>query len=110
MSLTDHQIAQLNNSDRLELMRERIKSNLHRAYESSAQRYNYKSRNITFRPGQEVYRRNHILSSFKNNINAKFCKKFLRCRVVKAVGNNMYELETLQGQPLGHYHAKDIKV
>lgn len=109
-SLTDHQIDQINRSDKLELMRERIKENTHQAYISSAKRYNQRARIVKFLPGQEVYRRNHTLSDFKNNINAKFCKKFLKCRVVKPVGNNMYELETLQGKPLGNFHAKDIKI
>lgn len=108
-SLTDHQILQLNKSDKMSMMREKIKENMHRAHESSSRKYNARSRVIKFQPGQEVYRRNFILSDFKNNINAKFAKKFLKCRVVRPVGNNMYELETFQGKPLGHYHAKDIK-
>lgn len=109
-SLNDHQILDLNKNDRMELMREEIKRNLHQAFETSAKRYNVKARVVRFLPGQEVYRRNHVLSDFKNNINAKFCRKFLKCRVVRPIGNNMYELENLQGKPIGHYHAKDIKI
>lgn len=109
-SLTDHQILQMNKTDKLKLMREKVQKNLHNAYENSAKRYDQRARLVKFLPGQEVYRRNHMLSDFKNNVNAKFCKKFLKCRIVKPIGNNMYELETLQGKPLGNYHAKDIKV
>lgn len=50
-----------------------------------------------------------MLSSFEKNVNAKFCKKFSKCRIHRVVGNNMYELETLSGLPLGVYHSKDIK-
>lgn len=28
---------------------------------------------------------------------------------MRVIGNNMYELESLNGIPLGIYHAKDIK-
>lgn len=109
-SLTDHEVVELGRNDKLELMREQIKQNLKVAYDKSAERYNRGARLVRFIPGQEVYRRNTILSNFSKNINAKFCKKFLRCRVAKAVGNNMYELETLQGKPIGTYHVKDIKI
>lgn len=109
-SLADHQIVQLQKGDKLSLLRESIRENMHKAYETSAKRYNKRARVVKFTPGQEVYRRNHALSDFRNNINAKFSKKFLRCRIRKPVGNNMYELETLQGRPLGCHHAKDIKI
>lgn len=61
-------------------------------------------------PGQEVYRRNTVWSDFGKNINSKFCKKFIKCRVIRPIGNNMFELESLQGKPFGVYHSKDIKL
>lgn len=109
-SLTDHQITNLDRNDKLEIIRQQIKENMKKAYEKSAERYNKRARKISFVPGQEVYRRNTTLSDFSKNRNAKFCRKFLKCRVVRPVGNNMYELETLQGKSLGPYHVKDIKV
>lgn len=110
LSLSDHKIIQGNRNEKLKLIREKNKENLYKAYERSAARYKKKARNIQFRPGQEVYRRNSVLSDFKSNINAKFCRMFLKCRVVKPVGNNMYELESLNGKSIGIFHVKDIKV
>lgn len=81
-----------------------------KAYEKSAERYNKRARLVKFIPGQEVYRRNIVQSNFAKNLNSKFCKKFLRCRVVRPVGNNMCELETMDGKGIGVYHVKDIKV
>ena len=76
-----------------------------KAYETSAKTYNLKARKLKFTPGQEVF----VLSDFKRNINAKFCRKFIKCRIRRVLGNNMYEVETLQGKSLGIVHAKDIK-
>lgn len=108
-SLDDHEIYTLNHKDRLELIRSKIKENLAVAYDKGARTYNKRSREVRFLPGQEVFKRNFVQSNFAKNINAKFCRKFTKCRIVKAVGNNIYELETLQGKSLGNWHAKDIK-
>lgn len=98
-SLCDHELKELERSDKLAIIREKIKSNIHESYEKSAQRYNKRARNVRFVPGQEVYRRNTILSDFEKGRNSKF-----------SIGNNMYELETLQGKKIGIFHVKDIKV
>lgn len=109
-SLSDHEISHVENKDRLEIIREKIKKNMHEAYEKSALRYNQRARNIKLVPGQEVYRRNTVLSDFGKNLNSKFCRKFIKCRVLRPIGNNMYELESLQGSPIGVFHSKDIKL
>lgn len=109
-SMSDHDIKTLlKRNEQLESIRDKIMENMHKAYERSAERYNKRARVVKFIPGQEVFRRNNVLSDFKNNINAKFCRKFLKCRVVKPIGGNMYELQSLQGKPIGVYHVKDIK-
>lgn len=108
-SLSDGELYMLERKDRINLLRDRMKENLHHAYEKSAVRYNRKARVVRFLPGQEVYKRNFVLSSFKDNRNAKFCRKFIKCRISDVLGNNMYKLETLSGESLGDYHAKDIK-
>lgn len=108
-ALDDSELMILDNADRIRLIRENIKDNRHKAFEKSALRYNQGARLVRFVPGQEVFKRNFVLSDFKNNINAKFCRKFTKCRVLKVIGNSMYELGTLAGKPLGVFHAKDIK-
>ncbi|XP_059223269.1 uncharacterized protein LOC131997034 [Stomoxys calcitrans] len=108
-SLTEHEILQMGKTDRMTLIRERIKENKHKAFETSSRRYNQRARVVKFIPGQEIYRRNYVLSDFGKNLNAKFARKFTKCRISGMVGNNMYELEDLQGRPLGVAHAKDLK-
>ncbi|BFF88774.1 uncharacterized protein DMAD_07695 [Drosophila madeirensis] len=100
-SLTEHEVHALDPADKCHIIRERIKANLHQAYERSSQRYNKRARIFFANPGQEVYRRNFTLSDFGKSNNAKFAQKFLKCRVVRPVGNNAYELEDLAGMPVG---------
>lgn len=91
------------------IYRAQVQETLHRAYEKSAKQYNLKARDVQFAAGQEVFKRNFVLSDFAKNLNAKFCRRYTKCRVVRPVGQCLYELETLQGNPLGVFHAKDIK-
>lgn len=109
-SLTDHEILGLPASEKLEIIRQKIRENMHGAYERTSERYNKRARHAKFVPGQEVFRRNNILSDFEKNRNSKFCRKFIKCRILKPIGNNMYELENMQGKSIGIFHAKDIKV
>lgn len=94
---------------KMELMRDKIRENLHQAYLKNEKKYNMRSRKVKFIPGQEIYRRSFQQSDFKNNFNAKLGSKFIKCRVVKPVGNCLYELEDLKGKSLGVFHGKDLK-
>lgn len=105
-SMCDHEIVDMKQNERLESIREKIKRNMHEAFERSARRYNERARNVKLIPGQEVFRRNNVLSDFEKCKSSKFSRKFLKCIILRPVGNNMFELESLQGI----YHVKDIKV
>lgn len=94
---------------KMDIVRQRMKHNLHKAYLRNDKTYNIRSRAIKFIPGQEVFRRNFQQSEFKNNYNAKLARKFLKCRIVRPVGNSLYEVEDLKGKLLGVFHAKDLK-
>ncbi|KAM8701682.1 hypothetical protein ACLKA7_000915 [Drosophila subpalustris] len=95
-ALEDALIAPLARSEKQQIYRARIQETLHRAYERAERTYNLKTRSIKYLPGQEVYKRNFVLSDFRRNVNSKFCRKYVKCRIVRAVGNSLYELETLQ--------------
>lgn len=97
-------------SDRIAFVHEKLRENLARSHKQYEKQYNLRSRDIKFILGQEVFKRNFTLSDKGKNINAKFCKKFIKCRVRAIVGRNRYELEDLTGKKsLGVYHAKDIR-
>lgn len=96
-------------SDRLQHIRDRIRENLNVAHEKASRTYNTRARPVHFVEGQEVFRKNHSQSDFKKGINAKFCPKFIKCRIRKKVGNSLYDIEDLQGKYIGKYHASDIR-
>lgn len=74
-SLTDHDNLKIDKNDRMELIREKIRTNMHEAYERSEKRYNQRARSIKFVPDQEVYRRNYVLSDFSKCFKAKFARR-----------------------------------
>ena len=67
-----------------------------------------RTRKINFKPGQEIYRRNFAVSDATKNINAKFLRKWLPCRVVRPVGQVYYEVEGKDGKKIGQFHVKDL--
>lgn len=71
--------------------------------------YNLRSKAIEFKEGDEVFRRNFKQSDFQTGYNAKLGPKFVKARIRRKLGNANYELEDLQGNFIGHYHAKDIR-
>lgn len=88
----------------------RVMQNLEAAYDRHGKAYNARSREVSFRIGQEVYRRNFLVSNFAKGQNAKLGKQWVKARVVRKLGTAMYELEDMGGNILKlPYHAKDIK-
>lgn len=91
-----------------EIIRKHLRDKLHQAYLRNEKSYNIRSREVKFILGQEVYRSNFRQSEFRKGCNAQLASKFLKCRVVKPVGNGVYEVEDLQGKALGIFHAKHL--
>lgn len=108
-SMRDPEFNALPKATHLELVREEIRKNLEKSYKERSTKYNTRAREVKFYPGQEVFHRNHQLSDFGKNINAKLCQKYLKCRIVRAIGRSLYEIENLNGKPIGVYHARDLK-
>lgn len=90
----DNELALLDSSDRINIIRDKIKNNIHLAYEKSALMNNKGVRTIRFSG-----------SGFQEQYQFQIQKKI---RFARLIGNNMYELESLSGSPIGVYHAKDI--
>lgn len=108
--LSDGDLEILPPADIRNIMFDDIRTNLSEAHRRHEAAYNTRSRTVNFLPGQEVFRRNFAISDFAKGFNAKLGRQWIKCRVVKKLGNAMYELEDLRGNALNlPYHAKDIK-
>lgn len=107
-AVCDTEITVAHKIEKQATLREKIKSNLEKAYENAKKTYNTRGKVRNFKEGQEVLRRNFVLSNSSKKFNKKFAKKFQKCRVRKTVANNLYELEKPNGEYLGVYHAKDL--
>lgn len=100
---------EINHFDKLQLIRDNVMKNLESAYNNYQKYYNLRSRPIEYREGDEIYRRNFVLSKKSNNFNAKLAPKWLKCRIIKRIGNCYYEISDLKGKLIGTFHAKDLK-
>lgn len=99
----------ISNTDRQQHIREKIRKQLEIAHDKYSKTYNLRAKEVSFKIGQEIYRRNFTQSDFAKNINAKFNKKFVKGRIKKILSHNRYEIEDLSGKVIGIYHAKDLK-
>ncbi|XP_043862252.1 uncharacterized protein LOC122756498 [Drosophila santomea] len=72
--------------------------------------YNLRIRYISYRPGQEVCRRNFQQSNFCKGFSLKLALVFIKSTVRKKFGAAYYEIEDLQGKVIGKYHAKDLRI
>ena len=111
-----HKLGMLNESenvlhrdDQLKLLRKRLRDNIAVAHEQQAKQYNLRTRDISYKDGQEVFRRNFAQSNFAKQFNAKLCPQWIKSRVKAKVGSAYYVLEDLQGREQGTFHAKDIR-
>lgn len=96
-------------SHRIQIFHDILKENLEKAHKQYERVYNLRSRPIQFQQGQNVFKRNMILSDKNKHLNAKLCPKFTKCRIRKVIGQSRYELEDENGKCLGVYHAQDIR-
>lgn len=93
-----------------EILNDQVRDKLAQAHERNERSYNTRTRDVSFRPGQEVYIRNFQQSNFAQNFNAKLAKQWKPARIVCRKGSCLYEVEERSGKPIKvRYHAKDIR-
>lgn len=95
-------------SEKNQLIRDKIFKGLQNAHLKNEKVYNTRSKDVKFREGQIVYRKNFKQSSLVENYNAKLAPPNVRCIVLKIIGKSLYELGSMAGKSLGVYHAKDM--
>lgn len=73
-------------SDRIKVFHATLKQNLENAHKEYERVYNLRSRPVQFVQGQNVFKRNVILSDKSKHLNAKLCPKFIKCKVKIVLG------------------------
>jgi hypothetical protein len=88
-----------------------VRSNLEDAYKTRSHYYNLRRRNVFFKVGQLVLRKNYVLSSAAQKISAGLMPKFMGpFRITRQISPVTYELVTTNGKPAGRWHVKDLKL
>lgn len=99
-----------NNSDhvRFEKIRNIVKNNLIKSYESGKKRYNLRARPIVYNVGDIVWKRNTKLSDNIKAVTAKFFPS-VKCKIAKKIGNCSYQLVDMNGRDLGIFNTDMLK-
>ena len=95
--------------DHLHELRKIVKTNIEKAYTRYSKYYNLRSKPVGWKAGDVIWRKNFALSNAAAHYSKKLDKKFIKCRIKRAVGSSTYEIEDLNGKYVGIFHAKDLK-
>lgn len=93
----------------LQKIRKKVRENLFKAYAQQSKRYNLRTVQRSFLPGEIVYRRNFRQSNKAQGYSAALGKSFLQSIVDEKIGPNRYRLKDMSGNVVGIFDAKDIK-
>lgn len=88
---------------------ENVRVHMLNAHAKNATHYNLRRRDAKFSVGDVVWKANYTQSDAQNFKMAKLAPKFIKCKVTRVVSPLVYELEAMDGRPLGSWHIKDIK-
>lgn len=86
-----------------------VRKRLYDAYLRNANQYNLRKREVRFRVGDKVWKKNYTLSSAPHDYSAKLAPKYIPCVVNKVLSGLVYNLKDLDGNGLGNWHVKDLK-
>lgn len=86
-----------------------VRTKLHSAYKKNAKSYNLRKRDITFKVGDKVWKRNKVLSDASAKFSAKLAPKYTLCKVRKKVSRLVYDLVNMENSSVGEWHIKDLK-
>ncbi|XP_071573155.1 uncharacterized protein [Temnothorax nylanderi] len=95
---------------RIRLLREWIVENLEAARQKQTRYYNLRKRDRQFAVGEQVLKRQHVLSSAAQHVSAKLATKFHGPFTVNRILSPVvYELADSLGNSMGKVHIKDLK-
>lgn len=89
---------------------EEIKKRLLHAHRVNSSRYNLRRRDVKFRVGDRVWRKNFVLSNAAQDFSSKLAPKYVPCIIRKVLSPLVYNLEDINGNDLGNFHVSHIKL
>lgn len=105
----DPKIAQEMRLSALKRIQEFVLQRIRKNHEKSKQRYNLRTRQVSFKIGDIVWRRCFTQSSRIDQVSKKLDPKYVPAIIRQILGKNLYMLEDVADGKQGRYHAKDIK-
>lgn len=88
---------------------QQVRLRLLKAHETNSRHYNLRRRPARFSVGDAVWKRTYVQSDAQKFKMAKLAPKYEKCRVKTVLSPLVYELERLDGHPIGSWHIKDLK-
>lgn len=88
----------------------KVQASLLQAHSRNCQTYNLRKRPAEFDVGDIVWRRTFYQSDKDKFFNKKLAPKFIKCKIVGKKSPLVYELTDMNGNFLGSWHIKDIKL
>lgn len=95
--------------ERLPKIYKDAKKRIDKAYLHSAKYYNLRKRNITYRVGDLVWKKNFVLSSAADKFTAKLAPKYVLCKVLRVCSPLIYDLVDENDKSLGKFHISHLK-
>ncbi|XP_049866592.1 uncharacterized protein K02A2.6-like [Pectinophora gossypiella] len=89
---------------------EKVQLSLIKAHSRNCGYYNLRRWHVEFNVGDTVWKRTYYQSDKKDKFCKKLAPKFIKCRVIAKKSPLVYDLEDMQGNNLGTWHVKDIKI
>ena len=108
--LNNSNVELISKASHMNIMHAYIKNSLAKTHTLYENTYNLRSKDVKFKVGDLVFRRNFVLSNASKKFSAKLSPKFIKMKIRRVLGNNLYELEYLGGKKVGVYHCKDLKL
>ncbi|KAG5890345.1 hypothetical protein JTB14_002972 [Gonioctena quinquepunctata] len=87
-----------------------VRSRLSEAYVKNSRQYNLRKRpGENYQIGDEVWKKNHVLSNAAEGFAAKLALAYIFCTVHRVISPLVYQLVDKDGKNVGKYHMKDLK-
>lgn len=87
---------------------EEVQKNLLGAFKRAQRYYNKGKKDVAFRVGDTVYRRNFALSKGSSYFSNKLAPKFVKGTVTRVVSPVIYEVTDEEGRSSANFHTKDL--